>query len=200
MPDAFRSLPWSLQGRIVKKSSNILKYSLEGGEHWWSLWSFRQNWSSMVKRISRAYSLTSQCDQYVDLHHSPAYLHPSISSSQHIFIPAYLHLILSSSPLIFILSYLHPRISSSHPIFIPAYLHLILSSSPHIFISSYLHPSISSSYPIFILAYPHSSISPSQHIFIWAYLHPRNSNRCHNSVTPCWCLFVLDSCHREGLF
>ncbi len=33
VPDAFQSLPWSLQGRIVNKSSNIIKYSPEDGEH-----------------------------------------------------------------------------------------------------------------------------------------------------------------------
>ncbi len=37
MPDAFRSLRWSLQGRIVKESSNITKYSPESRDLWWSL-------------------------------------------------------------------------------------------------------------------------------------------------------------------
>ncbi len=54
MPDAFRSLPWSLQGRIVKESSNISKYSPESRDLWWSLWVFWQNWCSMVKWISCA--------------------------------------------------------------------------------------------------------------------------------------------------
>ncbi len=35
MPDAFQSLPWSHQGRIVKESSNITKYSPESGDLWW---------------------------------------------------------------------------------------------------------------------------------------------------------------------
>ncbi len=29
VPDTFRSLPWSLEGQIVNKSSNIIKYSPE---------------------------------------------------------------------------------------------------------------------------------------------------------------------------
>ncbi len=53
MPDTFWSLLRSLQGRIVNESSNISKYSPEGNL-WWSLWSFWQNWCSMVKRISSA--------------------------------------------------------------------------------------------------------------------------------------------------
>ncbi len=32
MPDTFQSLPWSLQGRIVKESSNITNYSSESGD------------------------------------------------------------------------------------------------------------------------------------------------------------------------
>ncbi len=57
VPDTFRSLPWSLQGRIVNKSSNIWKYLPGNRDHWWSVWSFWQNWCSTVKRISHAFLL-----------------------------------------------------------------------------------------------------------------------------------------------
>ncbi len=34
MPDVFRSLQWSLQGQIVKESSNNSKYSPKGRDMW----------------------------------------------------------------------------------------------------------------------------------------------------------------------
>ncbi len=37
VPDAFRLLPWSLHRRIVNKSTNIIKYSPENGDQWWSV-------------------------------------------------------------------------------------------------------------------------------------------------------------------
>ncbi len=58
VPAAFRSLPWSFQGRIVKESSNITKYSPESGDLWWSL---MLNGETNLTCIT----VTSQCDQYV---------------------------------------------------------------------------------------------------------------------------------------
>ncbi len=65
VPDALRSLLWSLQGQIVKESSNITKYSTESGDLWWSLWSFWQNGCSNSETNLTCITVTSQCDQYV---------------------------------------------------------------------------------------------------------------------------------------
>ncbi len=46
-----------LQGRIVNKSSNIIKYSPEDGHQWWSLWRFGRKWHSTVKWIQCALML-----------------------------------------------------------------------------------------------------------------------------------------------
>ncbi len=62
----FRTLPWSLQVQIVNKSSNIIKYSPQNEDHWWSPWSFWQNTLNGETNFMCT-TVTSQCDHFVTM-------------------------------------------------------------------------------------------------------------------------------------
>ncbi len=61
---AFQPMPWFLQGRIVKESSNITKHSPEDGDEWWSL-EFLTKLMLIGETNLTCTTVTWQCDQFV---------------------------------------------------------------------------------------------------------------------------------------